>query len=473
MSRKLWFYTAALVMAVISLAVARGVVVHRRAARFGASSNGKQTTLPNGWRISPAGRQISLQGDLVFKMLFTPDGKNLVVNTGGFHDHDVTVIDVATEKVKSTANVWKDWAGMAIDPATSSLFVSGGGQLGPLFYSGMKNDGASDQATADARKPVIRLSLKDGNLEQQPGISIQNLPETERFVAGIAVAPRGVLYVVNTQTDSVYRLSGDGYGTVISTKVEYRPYGVAISPDAQTVAVSNWGAESVSILDAKTLQSKSLIKVGNHPNELVYGKDGRLWVACSGTNSVSVIAKNQVIETIKTSIDPTDPVGSTPDGLALAPDGKTLYVANADNNDVAVIDVSDKKESRVVGFIPTAWYPSAVAISPDGKKLFVGVGKGLYSRANDPSESAKSITDNSKTPYDYIGRVLNGAVSVVDIPGAAQLATYTNEVVANRPNPQATIDQAEADRIQKNAFSKIKHVLYIIRENRTYDQVFG
>ncbi|HUK90606.1 MAG TPA: bifunctional YncE family protein/alkaline phosphatase family protein, partial [Blastocatellia bacterium] len=367
----------------------------------------------------------------------------------------------------------KDWAGMALDPATNSLFVSGGGQLPPIFFLDMKKNGASEQAMENARKPLIRLALKEGSLQTQPSLAIQGLPETERFIAGIAAAPGGVLYVVNTENDTVYRLSGDGYATQVSTKVGYRPYAVAVAPGGQTIAVSNWGDESVSLLDAKTLQPKALVKVGSHPNEMTFGKDGRLWVACSGSNSVSLITKNAVAETIKTSIDPGDPVGSTPDGLALAPDGKTLYVANADNNDVAVIDVSDKKESRVVGFIPTGWYPSAVTVAPDGKRLFVGVGKGLYSRANAPAESGQNYTQNAKTPYDYIGRVLNGAVSVVDIPDGTQLAAYTKQVIANRPHPEATIDQAQAGRIQNDVFNKVKHVLYIIRENRTYDQVLG
>ncbi len=84
----------------------------------------------------------------------------------------------------------------------------------------------------------------------------------------------------------------------------------------------------------------------------------------------------QLTETIKTSLSPTDPVGSTPDALALSPDGKRLYVANADNNDVAVIDTSNPKESRVLGFIPTGWYPSALAIAPGRQNALYRHGQG-------------------------------------------------------------------------------------------------
>ncbi|HKV38591.1 MAG TPA: bifunctional YncE family protein/alkaline phosphatase family protein, partial [Blastocatellia bacterium] len=435
-------------------------------------------TLPNGWRISPAGRQVQLPGDLVFKMLVTPDGKSLLVNTGGFHDHNVSIIDLATEKVQTSVDVWKDWAGMAFEPSSQTVFVSGGGPPGPLFAIEMKKRAASPLAFAETHHPVLRVSLKqDGkssSLDLGTGLEITGLAERDRFVAGMATGPGGVLYVVNTDNDTVYRLSGEGYGTQSSVKVGYRPYGIALAPDSQTIAVSNWGDESVSLLDARTFQETARVKVGSHPNELVFGKDGRLWVACSVSNSVSVIQGAQVIETVKTSLDPADPVGSTPDALVLSPDGKTLYVANADNNDIAVINVSDKKESKVIGFIPTGWYPSALAISPDGKRLFAGVGKGLYSRANAPARGGdRAVSSNATGPYDYIGRVLNGGVSIIDLPDRAELDAYSRQVIANRPRPETLFDQFQARRIQRDVFAKIKHVVYIIRENRTYDQVFG
>jgi YVTN family beta-propeller protein len=475
MNRKSSLFTLAIVLIAVSIAVARTYVLKRSHRVLpGPSAEAGAVTLPNGWRISPAGRQIALPGDLVFKMLLTPDGKNLIVNTGGFHDHSVSVIDIGQEKLTASVNVWKDWAGMTLDSQSSTLFVSGGGQLSPLFYGQMKKGGASAEDLQEARYPILRLSLRDGNIKPEPGLAIDGLPEKDRFVAGLATGPGGVLYVANTESDTVYRLSGDSYSTVASKRVGYHPYGVSLSRDGRKLVVSNWGDESVSVLDPKTLQEDSTTKVGSHPSEMVFGSDGRLFVACSGSNSVSVIEGNRVVETVKTSIDPADPVGSTPDALALSPDGKTLFVANADNNDVAVIDVSRKNESEVVGFIPTGWYPSAVAVSPDGKKLFVGVGKGLESRANSPAKGeATAISANATAPYDYIGRVLSGAVSIVDIPTASQLAVYTKQVKANMPHPEAEIDQAYAARIQSQVFGKIKHVLYIIRENRTYDQVLG
>src|SRR5262249_601505 len=159
------------------------------------------------------------------------------------------------------------------------------------------------------------------------------------------------------------------------------------------------------------------------------------------------------------------PVGSTPDALALSPDGRRLYVANADNNNVAVIDVSSAKESKVLGFIPTGWYPTTVATSGDGKQIYVGTGKGLGFRNNYPGTlTFQQQTPNPKTPYDYIAGVLNGHVSIIDAPDSRQLAAFTKQASANVPNPSAYVDAAWAARIGTEVFPKIKHVLYVIRE---------
>jgi len=231
------------------------------------------------------------------------------------------------------------------------------------------------------------------------------------------------------------------------------------------------GDDSVSLVDPRTMTEKTRVRVGSQPNELAWGKGGRLFVANAGANSVSVIFNKTEMETIKTSRDPRDPVGSTPDALALSPDGTRLYVANADNNDVAVVDTSNPRQSRVLGFLPTGWYPSALALSPDGKTLYVGTGKGLRFRANDRATTPYTrVQPVSGQPYDYIGGVLSGAVSAVRLPDARGLAAYTRQVYANTPNPGR---DAQVGPDARAALGRIKHVLYIIRENRTYDQVLG
>ncbi len=431
--------------------------------------------LPNGWKITPAGHPIQLPGDLVMKIIPSADGKTAIVSTAGWHDHSVNVVDVASGKVSQSVNAVKIWSGMAMNPATKTLFISGGGMMPESLAMAANARGVAPEITDKLKQPVLRMSFADGKLAWQNSVDIPGLEGKERFIAGLTNSPDGSLYVININTDTVYRLSGADFKTQISTKVGYRPFAAALDPKGKQLAVSNWGDESVSILDATTLQEITKIKVGSHPNELLFSKDGRLFVANAGSNSVSVIRDNKVVETIKTSLDPKALVGSTPASLALTNDGKRLYVANADNNNVAVIDTANAKESKVIGFIPTDWYPTAVAVSPDGKKLFIGAGKsGMNLRANFPAQTEfKRNAPDPEKPYDYIGATLGGTLSIVDVPDVAQLQAYSTQVKNNFPQPEANVDKAEAEKITKEVFSKIKHVLYIIRENRTYDQVFG
>ena len=248
-------------------------------------------------------------------------------------------------------------------------------------------------------------------------------------------------------------------GSPSTLKTGYAPYAIAGSPDGKFIAVSNWGDQSISIFD-RVSGKEIRLAVGSHPNELVWSKDGRLYVACSGSNSVSVVQDGKVTETIKTCLDPAAPVGSTPIALAISSDQQRLYVANADNNDVAVIDISQAGQSRILGLIPTGWYPSALAVSPDSKTLYVGVGKGMAFAAN-PSG-------------DYIGDILNGAIEVIAVPDQAQLGLYTRQVIANTPASERQMKLSNSQQaILKNVFPQIKHVLWIIRENRTYDQILG
>lgn len=441
----------------------------------GPAPDGKSVTLPTGWKITPAGRHIPLPGDMAMKIVLSADGKRMFVNTAGWHDHSVNAVDLATEKIVGSFNIGKDWTGMAIDPRTNELFVSGGGPLTPQFEALAKTRNIAPETIEALRRPVLRLGFANDKLEPRPSLVIDGLTDKERFVAGVTFGAGGVLYVVNTQNDTVYRLSGADFKTQASAKVGYRPYAAALSPNGKLVAVSNWGDESVSLLDAATLKEISRVKVGNHPNDLAFAKDGRLFVANAGSNSVSVLRDGRVIETVRTSFEPQALVGATPAALAVTADGKRLYVANADNNDVAVIDIANTKESEILGFIPTGWYPSAIAVSPDGRRLFVGTGKGgMRLRGNFPAQTGYTIASpDPKKPYDYVGSQLEGALSIIDVPDRKQLAFYTDQVKSNFPNPQAAIDKAHAEKITKDVFPKIKHVLYIIRENRTYDQVLG
>jgi YVTN family beta-propeller protein len=180
------------------------------------------------------------------------------------------------------------------------------------------------------------------------------------------------------------------------------------------------------------------------------------------------------IEAISTALHPKSPIGSTPNAVALSPDEKTLYIANADNNDVAVVDVAKRGNSEVEGFIPTGWYPTSVRVSKDGKRIFVANGKGVASAANPQGPSPYK----GRTPQ-YIGSMLKGAVSLINLPAKAKLAQLTRRVYANSPYTDEMLKAARAPK-EKTAIpfrvgdpSPIKHVIYVIKENRTYDQALG
>ncbi len=430
---------------------------------------GGATLLPNGWTLTPAGRLLALPGDMPLQMQTTPDGRFLVVNTGGFHDHTVSLVSLATNTVTQSVNVGKDWDGLAISAAGDAVFVSGGGMPSPEFLQGARRMGGF-------AKPVLRLGLAQGRLSLPTGLDVAGLDAGNRFVAGLAAGRNGTLFVLDAQTGTLYKMGGRPLATLGFVATGYGPSRVALSPDGTVAAVSNGGAQSVSLFNTDTLDKIGDVAVGIHPHALVYGKDGRLFVANSGSSTVSIVYGGAVAETISTAPDPDLPVGSTPDALALAPDETRLYVANAGSNSVAVLDTSDKSETKVLGFIPTAWYPTSLAVSPSGTQLFVGTAKGAASRANVPPLTSDPRTDyDQKTRYDYIGNVLTGHVAIVAVPNAAALAAYTRQVAADTPAPPAVLTNHDA-RLADSAFAAfrhITHVLYIIRENRTYDQVLG
>jgi YVTN family beta-propeller protein len=460
-----------LVLGSVLMAVASFLLLAGRVAP--AEQDVQPTLLPNGWKVTPAGTIVPLAGDMPLRVLALPDGRRALVLTGGYHDHSLSLVDIAQGKVLQNLELAKVWAGLAVDATGSTFYVSGGGPAPEGFERVLARAPIDPIVSGSVSDPLLRVSMQNDRLTPLPGLPIPGLADNDRFIAGVAVARDGALYVVNTEDDSVYKLyTGDG-SVRASAKVGYRPFGIAISPDFQAVAVSNWGDRTVSLLEPAMLGEINRVPVEAQPSDLVYAPDGRLFVANAGSNSVSVIADDKVIETIKTSLDPNDPVGSTPNALAVSPNGKFLFVANADNNDVAMIDITEKRESKVAGFIPTGWYPSAIGVTPDSKKLLVATGKGIGSRPTVPvlSQHPTKAPDPS-TPFDYVGDILSGHLEIINVPRAKELKAYTQQVFANVPKPaQATTPEDEAQALE--AFHHIKHVVYIIRENRTYDQVFG
>jgi YVTN family beta-propeller protein len=429
------------------------------------------TLLPNGWTLTPEGSQVPTS-DLPLNMVLSNDGNYLLVTTNGNGDQTINVIDLRRGESAQTVSVKKSWLGLTFAPDGKRFFVSGGDDNEVMVFDFA--DGKAEQSgkvilgSADYHK----LDDRDRAAARRQGLG------EFAFPAGIAVTPDGKrLYVAENLTHkvAVVDLATRQVGAKIAVG-EY-PYDCEASSDGKRVYVSNWGSRSVAVIDTAGNQVINNIPVGDHPNDLELTRDGRiLYVANANSNTVSVVSTEQMkeIEAISTALHPKSPIGSTPNAVALSPDEKTLYIANADNNDVAVVDVAKRGNSEVEGFIPTGWYPTSVRVSKDGKRIFVANGKGVASAANPQGPSPYK----GRTPQ-YIGSMLKGTVSLINLPAKAKLAQLTRRVYANSPYTDEMLKAARAPKektaipFRVGAPSPIKHVIYVIKENRTYDQVLG
>ncbi len=430
------------------------------------------TIWATGQRVTPAGTLVRLTGDMPLRIAPSTDGTSMLIVTGGYHDHSLEVIDPEHAVVRQHIPLGKAWAGLAVDGARGAIYVSGGGPVTDDMQKDTEVAGLAPAVRASLERPIIRLSGTGSALTVDRPLAIPNLADKDRFIAGIAADPRGHLFVINFQDNSVYKVDAATDRVLARVRLGNRPFQLALAPGDSTLAVANWGDQSVSLLSAATLKETARVPVGVHPTDLTYAADGRLFVANAESNSVSVIRAGLVVETVITSLHPNDPVGSTPNGLAVSADSR-LYVANADNNDIAVIDIHEPGHSRVLGFIPTGWDPTALALTPDGGHLVVGLAKGIDSRPNWPARDQKHAWKGmSNVPFDFTGNALTGYAEVIAIPDAEQLAAFTHQVEGNLPVSDHEITATERETALA-AFHDIKHVVFIIRENRTYDQVLG
>jgi DNA-binding beta-propeller fold protein YncE len=325
--------------------------------------------------------------------------------------------------------------------------------------------GATIQLSPSSRRPPAGINRPE--------------PVPQSFVGGIGVTPDGTRLCAVHVLGQLINLVDAAARTVSATvNLPAEPYSCLPSKNGRTFFVSLWGGAKVLLFDTATLAAKGEVAVGEHPNAMVESADGkRLFVACANTNAVWTIDLDglKATEQISIALFPGAPTGSTPNALALSPDGQRLAVANADNNDVALVDVSQPGQSRVSGFIPTGWYPTGVMFSRDGRTLFVLSGKGLVSLAN-PRGAQAGIPG---AEGQYTGSMLQGSLSILPVPDTATLARYTKTVYELTPYTDAIRLAPSAAPVSSpiprrvGQPSPIKHVFYVIRENRTYDQILG
>ena len=421
----------------------------------GLLSDGR-TRLPNGWYLSPAGTQVQV-GELPLNMVATPDEKFIIVNNNGTAEHSLTVIETSTWTVIQRVPLSKSWLGLKLTSDGKRLIVSGGNDNRILVYA-----------------------MDAGHLTLADSISLGAPRPTQLlWVAGLDIdETSGRVFAAGRESDSLYVVNLAHRSVESRLPLGAKPYTCLISHDREKLFVSLWGGSAIAVFNPITLAPINTVKVGDHPCDMVESPDGkRLFVTNANHNSVSVVdvSAGKVIETIITSVTPTAPYGSTPNGVALNQDGTRLYVANADNNYLAVLDVSDWQNTRSLGFVPTGWYPTSVLFLRNSMRIVVANGKGISSRAN----LGGPVPSKKREPKEeYIGSMFKGTVAAIDDPGPAALRTYTGQVYMNSPYTDARRDAPGKDPGNPvppkiGASSPIKHIFYIIKENRTYDQVFG
>jgi DNA-binding beta-propeller fold protein YncE len=447
--------------------VARCLIAVATAA-FAACQQAPQTTaaatnaltgpprLPTGAHLDPVAAAWPV-GSMPLAMTLAPGGGQVVVLLNGWREQGVQVIDRRSGQVTQSLMQPAAFLGIAFSPDGRSLYTSGGNQ--DVIY---RYDWAAGRATlADS----FALAVK------QPNRSGRSYP------AGIAVSRDGThLYVAENLFDSLAVVDVASKRVVQRFATERYPYGVVTAPDGR-VFVSAWGGNTVSMFRPNadgTLQDDGRLRVARHPSALALSSDGsRLFVASGSTDRVAVVdTRAKRVLTELNDAPPAGPrEGSTPNALALDASGTRLFVAEADNNAVGIFDLSAATSGvatatgrdSLAGRVPVEWYPTAVVAAGDTLLVANGKGRGTAPNHDYPQPGLGVHTTRPRT---YTLGQLSGSVIAAPVGRAsgAELASLMQRV--ERANGWHDIARAAG-------FPPFEHVVYIVKENRTYDQIFG
>jgi YVTN family beta-propeller protein len=425
--------------------------------------NGANALLVSGWKTTPAGRQLP-SGDMILSGQVSPDGKLFAFTNTGYTHHALHLVDLATEKEIATFQMEQAWSGLAFSPKGDRIYVSNG-----AGYKG------SDIQLFDRWDD-------SGWKEARVGYNLYGAQKDQTAVAWLGTSRDGtLLYALNNSDQQLYIIDTHGGRAVARVRVGDHPISAQLSKDGKTLYVANLGSANVAIVDVSEPSRPTVaatLQTDPHPNDVAVTDDGRLFVSCGNTNNVIAfdVKSRQRLEVISTALGPKAPAGSTPNSLAVSPDGERLYVANADNNSVSVIDIESHGKSRPLGFLPTGWYPTMVTTSADGKRIIVGSGKG---NGTGPTLVRRPIDQTAPAlSFQHHGNNLNGLISFIDSPDTSRLSTYTKQVYDNALYRDTQLESSGAAATtviptKVGEGSPIKYVLFIMKENRTYDQVFG
>jgi phosphoesterase family protein len=379
--------------------------------------------LPTGARLDATGRAINI-GNMPLAMVLTPDRKHVIVSLSGWLKQGLQVVELDSGKIVQTIEKSATFVGIAFREDT--LYVSGGNDNVVYVYT-WRNAKLEDERTIPANYP-----------------------------AGLATSSNGrMLYVAENLADDVAVIDLASSKVVQRLPTDHYPYGIEAGGDR--VYASAWGANTVSIFRALSdghLVADGRLVVGRHPSSILLN-GSRLYVALASTDQIAIVdmKSRRIIKRLTDRSPAGSQEGSTPNALAIT--DERLYVAEADNNAVAIFDLAT---GALVGRIPTDWYPLALIAQKD--QLLILNGKGAGSRPNPDGPRAEQPV--GKNPqYDLA--MIEGSIRVVPLP-LHDLAAMSQRVA--QANNWAGARGA-------HTYPPFKHVVYIIKENRTYDQVFG
>ena len=464
-------------------------------AQTGIPAGAQNTNpLPTGKRITlpPLGAQTNV-GSLPMNMIVSPDGRYAVSTDMGFRQA-LSVLDTASGAVLSQTPFFPDpnQPGVnAADPKKINLYY------GLAFAPTANPDGSYTLYASQGSNAAVGVySLANGILTSTGTIALK----PGDFAAGLATDARGYLYVAVNEyyggPDPTGPLTQPGrllvYNTAPSPAAEVArvsvgnaallnsfPLAVAALGDGSKVYVSSQRDGAVYVFNASVpaaTAAAGVLPTGAHPDALLLNRaQTKLYVANAHSDTVSVIntADNSAAATVLLRPSgATTLAGATPTGLALTPDESRLYVTLGDMNAVAVVDLT---AGATVGYIPTGWYPTAVVASPFKKQILVANAKGTATRNPNPGQKVYDLpggksTDSAGRFYDL--NIIEGQVQTMPVPNSVQLAAQTQQVILNNRLTQIGVVPPPFGQIGLQA-GGIKHVIYIVKENRTYDQILG
>ncbi len=450
--------------------------------------------LPNQWFLRPAGRQF-IVGDFPVNIALHPGGKFAAVLHCGNGQHEIVILESATGRIVSRAALDEAFYGLAFDKRGERLYCSGAGE--ELVHTFAFKDGyLNDHAELRLRNvkergiPAGLVADPDGSLLYVANVWSHSLSIVDPAAKTVVELPLGTNTAASAPRNLPTATSDDeaaitkrAEALLDQTKPEDPfPYACVLDAKRGRLYVSLWAQSAVAVIDTATRTVVTRWTVEEHPNEMALSKSGKhLFVANANRNTVSVVDTDsgRTIEVLTSELQPNSPPGSTPNSLALSPDEKMLFVANANINAVAVFDIAQPGKSRSLGFIPVGWYPTSVRVTPDGKHLIVANGKGMVSKAN--RNGPQPGTKGPANIREYIAALMDGTVSIIDLASGEkfteQMRKHTAETYRCVPDNE---DRSKTAAREGNPIpqrlgdpSPIKYCLYIVKENRTYDQVLG